>query len=418
MKRLLTVTFFTGILTLFKMIAGFIVAKAVAIYTGPVGIVLLGQIQSIVAGLNGVVNAPGGAGVVRYTAENINHGPEKCAPWWRASIRWVIIILGIVMPLTILSSKYMASALLGDTKYTWVIIITGLMLPFSAFGTFISSIINGAQNYKAYVFIGLFSTVLSTIVMVLFVYFNGVNGALLAVAIQNSIIGLIMMAFIFKQHWFKWGYIWGACESERMGDIKNYILMAVTSALVVPLSLIFVRKIIIHFVGWDEAGYWQAIWKISETYLMVVTIALGTYFLPQLAMIKNPKAVFREINKTLIIVLPIVALCSLTIYLARSEIIAILFSRDFLLAQELMPVQLVGDILKISSWLYAYIMISKGMTKIFIFSEVFFACSFTLLVYFFVKHYGVIGAPIAYVVNYLIYFIFSFSLVLNFSFKK
>lgn len=41
----------------FKMISGFIISKIVAIYTGPSGIVLFGQIQSIVSALNGVINS-------------------------------------------------------------------------------------------------------------------------------------------------------------------------------------------------------------------------------------------------------------------------------------------------------------------------------------------------------------------------
>lgn len=411
MKRLLTVTFFTGLLTLFKMIAGFIVAKVVAIYTGPSGIVMLGQIQSIVTGLNGLVNSPAGPGIVRYTAENIKNGPEACAPWWCASLRWIIIILSITVPVMLIASPYLAKFVFGNQEYTWIILITVILLPFSAVGTFISSVINGMQKYKTFVMLGVLSTLISTVAMVALVYTHGVNGALLAIAVQNAIIGIIMIAFLLRQKWFNWKFIWFYNERAKFKDIRNYILMAITSAVVTPVSLILVRNIIISNVGWNEAGYWQAIWKISETYLMIITIALGTYVLPRLSALKENKAIYKEINSSFVIIFPITIVCSLFIYFMRDVIISLLFTGDFYLARDLIPYQLIGDILKISSWLYAYVMISKGMTKIFVISELFFALSFTVLVYFLVRSYGVIGAPMAYIINYFFYFLFSISLV-------
>lgn len=99
MRKLLSVTFFSGLLTLAKMGSGFVIAKIVAIYTGPSGMAMLGQIQSIVTSFNGIVNAPVGSGIVRYTAEFEKEGVEGCAPWWKASLWWLAIILSILMPI-------------------------------------------------------------------------------------------------------------------------------------------------------------------------------------------------------------------------------------------------------------------------------------------------------------------------------
>ena len=72
MKRLLKVTAMTGLLTLLRMAMGFVIAKVVAIYTGPTGMAMLGQVQSMVGSLNGIINAPAGSGVVCFTAEMIS----------------------------------------------------------------------------------------------------------------------------------------------------------------------------------------------------------------------------------------------------------------------------------------------------------------------------------------------------------
>ncbi|WP_201480102.1 O114 family O-antigen flippase, partial [Escherichia coli] len=373
MKKLLTVTFFTGMLTFFKMISGFIISKIVAIYTGPSGIVLFGQIQSIVSALNGVINSPVGPGIVRFTAENHRKGLEHCYKWWIAGLSWVCIISAIIIPLSITLSSHIAFWTLGSEKYSWVIILTACLLPLTAIGTFISSVINGFQNYKVYVLLGIISAFLSLIIMIALIVFGKINGALLAISVQNALIGGVMIIYASSQPWFNLRWLYGRVHKTYYKDIQRYIVMAITSAIVVPGSLIIVRNIIIHYVGWTEAGYWQAVWKISETYLAIITIALSTYYLPRLSSLSQKDDIIKEISSSLKIIIPLVMFFSMGIYLSRDFIISLLFTKEFLGARMLFQVQLIGDILKIASWLYAYVMISKGMTQLFVISEVLFS---------------------------------------------
>ncbi len=407
MKKLLTVTFFTGMLTFFKMISGFIISKIVAIYTGPSGIVLFGQIQSIVSALNGVINSPVGPGIVRFTAENHRKGLEHCYKWWIAALSWVCIISAIIIPLSITLSSHIAFWTLGSEKYSWVIILTACLLPLTAIGTFISSVINGFQNYKVYVLLGIISAFLSLIIMIALIVFGKINGALLAISVQNALIGGVMIIYASSQPWFNLRWLYGRVHKTYYKDIQRYIVMAITSAIVVPGSLIIVRNIIIHYVGWTEAGYWQAVWKISETYLAIITIALSTYYLPRLSSLSQKDDIIKEISSSLKIIIPLVMFFSMGIYLSRDFIISLLFTKEFLGARMLFQVQLIGDILKIASWLYAYVMISKGMTQLFVISEVLFSLLFISFSLVFIRCYGLIGVTYAYCLNYFIYLVFS-----------
>ncbi|HBA6408446.1 TPA: O114 family O-antigen flippase [Escherichia coli] len=407
MKKLLTVTFFTGMLTFFKMISGFIISKIVAIYTGPSGIVLFGQIQSIVSALNGVINSPVGPGIVRFTAENHRKGLEHCYKWWIAGLSWVCIISAIIIPLSITLSSHIAFWTLGSEKYSWVIILTACLLPLTAIGTFISSVINGFQNYKVYVLLGIISAFLSLIIMIALIVFGKINGALLAISVQNALIGGVMIIYASSQPWFNLRWLYGRVHKTYYKDIQRYIVMAITSAIVVPGSLIIVRNIIIHYVGWTEAGYWQALWKISETYLAIITIALSTYYLPRLSSLSQKDDIIKEISSSLKIIIPLVMFFSMGIYLSRDFIISLLFTKEFLGARMLFQVQLIGDILKIASWLYAYVMISKGMTQLFVISEVLFSLLFISFSLVFIRCYGLIGVTYAYCLNYFIYLVFS-----------
>jgi PST family polysaccharide transporter len=135
------------------------------------------------------------------------------------------------------------------------------------------------------------------------------------------------------------------------------------------------------------------------------------YYLPRLASLKTDIEINTEIISTAKIILPIVALLALIIFLNKHLIVKILFSDDFKPMLPLFKYQLIGDVIKIVSWLLAYQMLAKRMTKVFILSEIFFSSSFILLSIYFVKQNGLGGVSVAFCLNticYLIFLIFFF----------
>lgn len=406
MKKLLTVTGFTAMLTLLRMAAGFLVAKVVAVYAGPTGMAMLGQIQNVVSALNGIVTAPAGNAVVRFTAQHHQQGFEACAPWWRASFKWVGGLLLVVMPAAILSSSWLAQQLFDNAAYGWLIVIISLMLPFSALGSLINSVINGQQLYRRYVALGFVSVLVSSSVMIGLIITQQLQGALIAASLQTGLIGLIMLLSSLRQPWFKLKYWWGETGIEQKRAIGGYMAMALTSAICVPLSLMCVRNILVTNVGWEQAGHWQAVWKISEVYLSVVTMALGTYYLPKLASLQIAAEIKSEVLNTIKVILPLLMVASGSIYLLRDVLINLLFTADFYQARDLFALQLSGDVIKIASWLYAYPMLSKGLVGYFMFTEIFFSALLVVAAFFLVPVFGVKGACLAYFFNYFACFLY------------
>ncbi|MGL6004912.1 O-antigen translocase [Aeromonas sobria] len=415
MRRLFKVTAMTGLLTLLKMAMGFVIAKVVAIYTGPTGMAMLGQVQSLVSSLNGIINAPAGSGVVRFTAEYKEQGFEACAPWWRAALQWVLIISAIAIPCGLILAEPIAAWLFQDKALAWVVIATICVLPLAAIGTLCNSVINGQQLYRRYVGLGMLSALISGCVMLAMIALHNIEGALLAAAVQAALIGVVMLIANLRQPWFKLRYWWGAVDPKARKQIGGYMLMAITSALTVPISLIFIRNILISQVGWDATGQWQAVYKISEVYLGVITMALGTYYLPRLASLSGVDAIVDEIHKTAYVIIPIVSIMALGVYLLRDVAISLLFTDAFRSARELFAIQLIGDVVKIASWLYAYPMLSRGATKWFIGTEVFFSLSFVSLSYLLISSIGLKGVTFAYLANYSVYFLITYLNVKRFA---
>jgi PST family polysaccharide transporter len=408
MKQFFKVTILSALYTLLKMVVGFIISKVIAVYTGPAGIAMLGQVQSLITITTGVAAAPVGTGLVRYTAENWKDGEVACSPWWTACLRVTLLLFIVIIPTTILFSEQISILLFDNNHYKWLVVFSACVLPFSVINVLIASVINGQQNYRQYILLGMLSVLISTgIIILLTVYFN-IVGALIATTLYTAIAGIVLIFFSLNKKWFSLHYWFVKIDKTYLKPIISYTLMALVTASAMPLALLFVRKILISETGWANAGNWQAVWKISEVYLGVITMALSTYLLPHLSVLKETSLIRKEINSVSLYVLVVVSALAIAVYFLRDLSITILFTEDFRGARYLFLYQLIGDVIKICGFLYAYPLLAQGKTKIFITSEIIFSCSFVMLSFLCIKHYGVQGANISYMINYSMYCVFAY----------
>jgi PST family polysaccharide transporter len=207
---------------------------------------------------------------------------------------------------------------------------------------------------------------------------------------------------VTRKEWFKARFLWGKVNRNALRELSGFGLMGLTSALTVPVSYMLIREYLVNKLGLQAAGYWQASWKLSEIYLMLITTTLSVYFLPRLAEIRSAHELKLEIIKVYRFVMPVVVVSAIGIYVLRDFIINILFSKDFLPMRDLFLWQLAGDVIKIGSWIAGYVLIGRGIVKVFLSVEVIFSISFFLLSCLFVNIWGLQGVPMAYLLNYLL----------------
>lgn len=364
---------------------------------------MLGQIQSVVAALNGVATAPVGNGVVRFTAEHQKAGFDACAPWWRASLQWLLAIILVLIPLSWIFSDKIALWTLGSADHGWLIVVAAAGLPLAGASTLIASVINGQQLYRRYIALGMISVVGSTGITIFLVQQYGRDGALLAATLSAAVAGLVMIAGVIREPWFRLRYWFGRADMQRLRLIGGYVSMGICSAVCASVSVVLVRNILAAKLGWGDTGLWQAVFKISEIYLGVITMALSTYYLPRLSQLDRGEDIRSEILATAKVVLPIVATLAIGIYVLRDLALRLLFTEQFAPARDLFAVQLIGDVIKIGSWLCAYPMLSRGATRLFVGTEIAFSATFVALTWLLVGEFGLQGATIAFTLNYLIY---------------
>ncbi|WP_171493253.1 O-antigen translocase, partial [Acinetobacter sp. TUM15131] len=205
--------------------------------------------------------------------------------------------------------------------------------------------------------------------------------------------------------WFKLSYLFGKIDKVIAKKIAAFAFMALVSAVCVPLSQMAIRSYLTYEYGSTYAGYWEAMIRLSAAYLMLVTTTLGVYYLPRLSELSKIEEIRKEIFLGYKFIFPLAIVGGWVVYLLRDWIVAILFTKTFLPMRDLFLWQMIGDSLKIGSWVLAYLMLSKAMTRLFVTTEIIFAITSILLTYVCTHIFGFEGVSIAHLVNYGMYWL-------------
>ena len=407
--NLIKTSFYTSISTAITFISGFIVVKVVAVKIGPKGIAFVGQFQNTTAILTMLATAAITTGVVKYLAE---HREDHVKSQQIINTAFLIVFFSsLIITVFVISTCSYLSEVAFKTKDFWIVyFLFGLFTMAISFNVLFSAILNGLKEIKKFTIVNICSSLIGVAITVFSALLFGLMGVLIA-GTATSLIIFFINIYVFNKLGIKWKPDFKSWDKPVVKILSAFSLMAIVSGFIVPAMQILVRDRIILQFSISDAGYWQAVTKISDYYLSFITSVLGVYYMPRLSEIQKKAELRNEIFNGYKIILPIVGIIAFLIWILKGLIIHILFTPAFLPMKPLFTFQLIGDFFKIGSWLLAYLMIAKAMTKTFIATEIIFAASYVALSYYFMNHYGIIGATYSFCINYALYWLSMWALM-------
>ncbi|TDX94498.1 O-antigen translocase [Chryseobacterium daecheongense] len=416
-SNLLKIFSLTGISTVIKVVTSYITVKFLASLVGPAGIALIGQLQNfttilITLGAGGINN-----GVVKYVAEyKENHSKlrEILGNGFRITA-FLSLTVGLII---IILSKFLSELILLDRQYSYVFILFGVSLFFVSINNFFISVLNGYQEFKKYVIVNIITSAIGLAFTVGLVVLFNIRGALISMVTYQAVIVFFTVMYIRKLHWFSKVFLWSAWSKKVIKQYVSYSFMTIVSAITVPVTQFVIRRFLIQEYSITDAGYWESMNKISGLYLMLFTSTFSVYYLPKLSEVKDQIVLKNEIFKTYKIFTPILLISLVSIFLLKDLVVYVLFTPNFAPIKKLFFWQVCGDFFKIMSWILAFVMVARSMSRVYVITEISFAVLQIVLTYLFVDYYGLTGAVQAYFVNYFIYFWTMVVLFKNMLFKK
>lgn len=395
-------TLLNGIAVLTRLLTALALNKVLAVMLGPTGYGVIGQFQSFASMVVAFASAPVTNGVVKYTAEFSGQEDSRAAVWRTAGTLGLIVSVSTSL-LLVCFQQPLARWSIADEGRSYLVVLLASALAFMVFNALLIAILNGLKQVRALVVANISGSVISALTAIGLVTWQGLNGALAALAVSQSLVFLVTL-FIFRRHvGASLRGLIGRLDPQLARGLGRFAIMGLTSAIAIPLAQMVMRDHLARTLGWSTAGLWQALWKISETHLLLLTSTLSVYFLPRFAEIQDPRELRREVLHGLGFVIPLVLVTSGLLFFGRHQIVGLLLSDRFLPMLDAFGPQLAGDILKVVSLVPAYTMLSHGQTRIYVVTEILFSVLLATLTVGFSQSMGLRGAALGYAVTYAVY---------------
>jgi PST family polysaccharide transporter len=394
----------SGVSTVIRMVAGLITNKVVAVLLGPAGIALVGQFGNLVSVTMTIATGGITKGLVKYTAEN-NDNQKVKKEYIRNSLKITFFFTSVCSILLLVFSRYLSVKTFGTGQYRIVFILFGATIFLYALNSIFYQVLNGEKKFRTYIILNIRNSIVGLIFTVLMVYLLGLTGALISLVAAQSVIFLMNIGPVVRSEWFSKELFKGALDREILKNLLNFSLMAGVSAITVQASQFMVRKYIMNNFSMSDAGIWEGINRITNMIMIIITTSFNVYYLPRLSEIRHKADFLKEILSTYIIYLPLLAIALLITYLLREKLIILLFNRDFLTMKNLFLFQFIGIFCKVGSYVLAFQLLARAMTKAYVITEIIFSILFVALSYRLTSIIGVQGVVLAFAVNYFLYWL-------------
>ena len=179
-------------------------------------------------------------------------------------------------------------------------------------------------------------------------------------------------------------------------------------------ALFIVRIIITRVGGLYQAGLFDVAWTLSSVYVMVLLASFGTYYTPTLSQasgnIERAALVRRVIRLSTLLMIPMIV----AVVVVKPLLVRTLYSDEYIASLEMVRWMLVGDYLKITSWVFAIPAIVNCDMKIYFWTEAFWNINFVILSSIAVLYFGNLqGIGIAFIILNLILVLYYLMYVLK-----
>ncbi len=403
-KILVKVISLKSLSVLTRIIAGLFTSKAIAIFIGAEGLALIGNLRNFVTSAQTLGTLGYYKGVVRYV-DRFKDDLVRLSKTLST-----VFYSGFIATFLVSLFCYLRADFINDlifptyNNYVYIIKIFAIVLPFYALNMYSFSIMNGFSKYKMLLILNIIGQILSLSIALLLIYQRKLDGALLSVAISESLIFLITLVGIINRKSLTPLLSVNNVSLEYFKNLSSYTLVAFFPLVLVPIVTLMIRSYIIDTIGYRDAGFWEAMMRISKYYLMIVSLLIGIYIMPGFSEINNIKQFKKRLFSYYKTIVPLLALGFVGIYFLKSFIVKTVFSSEFIPVKDLFLWQLLGDFIKILSMIIAYQFLAKKMYWHYIISEAFFVVILYTTSVYFVNCFGVKGAVIAHFVSYVMYY--------------
>lgn len=397
--------FGSGSVTLFNTLRAFVINKLLAVFLPPAAFACVGQFMNWMSIGQATSSLAMQNGWVSLTAQNKDN-LKNLHGVWRGGFRLTTfatiftciaaVIFCFVAPL----DKLLPGVHPRLAQAAILFALPGILA--TNMVAICSSVMNGLGLVKRWALIQIVASLFQMLWVAFFLY-SGRLSVLSIIATQSVVAG-IFAARVAARAGFNIKTF-----RESVLDIRepwvSYAVMGLVPMIVAPLVLMFVRSLVGAELGWNAAGIWQGVYKISDFFASIFSAVLGVLILPRISREMTKHDFRREFYPIFARMMGFTLVFCTVLYFGRSLVVSILLSSTYAPAADYMPIQLLGDFFRSGAWCFGMVLIARRETKLFLIIEVGANLLFAGATFAGIKLFEMNGPMIAYAVENFVTFV-------------
>ena len=392
-----------GGVQILNILCSVIRTKLVALWIGPVGVGLFGLFNQALEMLNVATNL----GVRNSSVRDISQAVERRDRTFICRIvtvvrRWSMWLGWAGAVLTIAMAPLLSRLTFGDFNHVWNYVALSIAVLFMALTNGEYAVLQGLSKLKRLASVTVSGTVGGLIISIPLFYF--LREASVLPSIIAYALCVVVAAFVRRDKEYPRASVTSK-ETVKMGTgfIKLGIYMTLGSFVAIISSYAFVSWLNIYS-GTEDVGFYQAGYTLVNKYAGLVFAALGMEFYPRLSRVAHSARrirvfVSQEMNIAFIVLTP----CLLAFILLRSQLVWLLYSKDFEVIVSYISWGVLGTVLRAASWCMAFVMLAKGDGRTYLITESLSAIVGLVLNIVCFSIWGIVGLGYAYLAWYAFY---------------
>jgi len=389
-----------------NLLIGMVSIKIMAVMLGPAGTGLFSLIRQTVITFASL-GAGGQTALVQGVASRT--GAERDS--YVRSVFWLFVLAACISTFVIvLFAPLIAMLVFVKSNSEYVHLVRWIALPVLLMHVyiFLKGILNGYRAIGRLALIEIVGPIISLILVYPVCVLVG-DGYALAFVWMLSAAQLMMIvasfATLHKQGWLPTLVIDYKKIIERT-DFRYFMTISGTTfmtGMIGTITLLGVRTMIVKNYGLSDAGLFDLAWALSGSYVALILASFGTYYAPTLSQTidkaERAALIRRVIRLSTMLMIPLIV----TVVVLKPMLVSLLYSREYMASLEMVRWMLIGDYLKITSWVLAIPAIVNADMKIYFWTETFWYLGFLVLAWFSMVYLGELqGVGIAFIVLYLV----------------
>lgn len=404
-RQILRSTSIIGGASVLNILLGLVRIKVAAIVLGPVGVGLIGLLNSLLVTASSVAALGTGTVGTRQVAEAAaSANPDSIGVVRRALVFGAIILSVLGTLLFWLLRKVLAVHVLADParaiEVGWLALGIGLTVMAGAY----LALLNGFQRIGDLARVTVYSAIVSAVAGIAALVLWGEKGLLVFLLLVP------LTRFGFAQFYVaRLPAVPGVSPSamqlrQQWGSLARLGTTFMLAGLANTLGQLVARTMVQRELGTDALGYFEAAWVISMTYIGFVLTAMGTDYYPRLTAVSTDNAaVNRLVNEQSEVAMLLAGPVFVGMLGVAPWAVEILYSTQFGEAVKILRWQILGDILKVVSFPLGFVMLARGRGSTYMLSETLAMAIFLIGTWVGLPVIGLTATGISFLLMYLVY---------------